>query len=313
MLHLESFLFTAEVILPVAMLLTLGYILKKRAFIDDSFVKIASKMVFNLTLPALLFLAISGSTINPVDHLGFILFVLLATTITCVISWVWSRIGRMDGPDGRAFVQAAFRSNLGIIGIALAIYAFGDKGKEIGALVLAVGIPAYNLLSVIVLSSGQGVRWGNQLLLIVQNPLIASIGVAAALRWLQVSIPVPVVSFMSSLGDMTLALALIAVGGSLDLQAFKKANWITLQIVGLKLIFLPAIVSVSAFVLGFSGLELGVITLMMASPTAAAAFVMAQSMNANHVLTANAIAVTTLASLFTMGGVVYVLRVMSLV
>jgi predicted permease len=51
---------------------------------------------------------------------------------------------------------------------------------------------------------------------------------------------------------------------------------------------------------------------MMASPTAAAAFVMARAMGANHVLTANAIAVSTLGSMLTMGGIFYVLRIMSL-
>ncbi|MDO6805885.1 AEC family transporter, partial [Wenyingzhuangia sp. 1_MG-2023] len=95
----------------------------------------------------------------------------------------------------------------------------------------------------------------------------------------------------SSLGQMTLPLALISVGGTLDFGALRKANSTTLQMALLKLVILPILIVSAAIAMGFRGVELGVVALMMACPTAAAAFVMAKAMGANHVLTANAVAV----------------------
>jgi predicted permease len=65
--------------------------------------------------------------------------------------------------------------------------------------------------------------------------------------------------------------------------------------------------------LGFRHEELAVIVLMFASPTAAAAFVMAGAMKADVTLTANAIALTTLAAGVTVSGFVYVIGLLPLV
>lgn len=312
-MYLESFVFTLEIILPVFLLLVLGYSLRRSGFMDEGFITVASKMVFNFTLPALVFLAIATADLDMEVHFRLAVFVAAAIAATCLLAILWVRLASIPRPDASAFVQGSFRSNLGIIGIAMAVYAYGDQGKEVGALILAIGVPAYNLLSVVVLSSGQGVKWGDQLVLIARNPLIVAILVAAMVNHLDLEILGPAESFLQSLGDMTLPLALIAVGGTLDLSALRKTNRIALQITTFKLLVFPVLITLAAMLCGFSGTELGVTALMFASPTAAAAFVMAKSMGGNHVLTANAIAVTTLGSLVSIGMIIYVLRLMSLV
>ncbi|MDO6806261.1 hypothetical protein Q4595_27645, partial [Wenyingzhuangia sp. 1_MG-2023] len=86
---------------------------------------------------------------------------------------------------------------LGIIGISMVVYAFGDQGTQIGALVLAVGVPAYNLLSVVVLARGQGVNWSGQLLMIARNPLIIAIVLALPFSLFGWQLPKPLHSAAS--------------------------------------------------------------------------------------------------------------------
>nr|WP_169449520.1 AEC family transporter [Oceanobacter kriegii] len=281
--------------------------------IDDHFLNVGSRLVFNLTLPTLVFLAISKVHFGSGTHFELMGFVAAAIIVSCFICYGWAHLSGIKSEDVSAFVQSSFRSNLGIVGISTVVYAFGDEGTQIGALVLAIGVPMYNLMSVVILARGQGVNWGGQLTMIAKNPLIIAILLALPFSIFSWELPKAVGNAAQSLGQMTLPLALIAVGGTLDFQALKRANSMTMQIAALKLVVLPIATVGVALLVGIRGIELGVVALMLASPTAAAAFVMARAMGANHVLTANAIAVTTLGSMLTMGGIFYVLSVASLV
>jgi malate permease and related proteins len=312
-MYWDSFVFTLQIILPVFLLVVLGYFLRHKDVVDDHFIRMGSKLVFSLTLPVLIFLAIAKVKFDGPSHLGLMIFIAIIILVSCVVSIIWAKLAGISPDDQSAFVQASFRSNLGIIGISMVVYAFGDEGTKIGALVLAVGVPMYNLLSVLVLAHGQSVNWNNQMLLIARNPLIISIILALPFSLLSIPIPGSIESALRSIGNMTLPLALIGVGGTLDFSALRAANSTTLQISLLKLLVLPALSVIVALLCGIRGVELGVLALMLGSPTAAAAFVMASSMGANRVLTANAVAVTTLGSLVTMGGIFYVLRITALV
>ena len=60
---------------------------------------------------------------------------------------------------------------------------------------------------------------------------------------------------------------------------------------------------------GLSGVELGCLGLMFASPTAAASFVMARAMGGNHKLASNTIALSMLGSAASISLLLYLLRV----
>ncbi|MBM96068.1 MAG: transporter [Oceanospirillaceae bacterium] len=312
-MHLESLLFAVQVILPVCLLVSLGVLLKKLRIIDQHFIDVASSLVFKVTLPTLVFLAIAGMDSDLSKHIPLLIFVTVAILVSCILGYGWTKLTGVSDQDRSAFVQAAFRSNLGIIGIAMVVYAFGEEGTRYGALVLAIGVPMYNLLSVMVLANDQDVSLVGQAKLILTNPLIVAIVLALPFSLLAIKLPDVVLSAAHSLGSMTLPLALISIGGSLSLAEFRRANQVTLQIAFLKLIVFPGLVLCFGLLAGFEGIELGVMVIMLASPTAAAAFVMSRSMGGNATLTANAIAVTTLGSLITTGAYFYVLRFLSLV
>ena len=88
-------------------------------------------------------------------------------------------------------MQAAFRSNLAIVGLALAVAAYGERGPVIAALPVAVLTTLYNVLAVWVLNSTLGTGASIAALVggIVRNPLIIGIaaGVIVALSGLEPS------------------------------------------------------------------------------------------------------------------------------
>lgn len=312
-MYWQSLLFTLETTLPIFILVLLGLLLRRRSVIDDAFIATSSKLVFNITLPVLMFMAVARSDSGAGQHLPLIGFVLSAALLGALLSALWAGALMLSVPQRGAFIQASFRSNLGIIGLALCINAYGEEGGVLGALLLAVITPVYNLLAVFFLTRQQQVRWLAQLRLILSNPLIIAIVLAVPFSALQWPLPEVALRVGNSLAAMTLPLALIGVGGSLSFAALRRGSAIVLHIVTLKLLVVPVIIAVAAWMCGFRGVELGVICLMFASPTAAAAFVMARSMGADAELTANAIALTTIGSVLTVSGFVYVLSLLPLV
>ena len=51
----DIFMYAINAVMPIIMLIVLGYILKQVGFLDANFVKRGNKLVFRVGLPALLF------------------------------------------------------------------------------------------------------------------------------------------------------------------------------------------------------------------------------------------------------------------
>lgn len=313
-MYTDLLLQTLSITLPVIFLVVLGVFLKARNQIDDAFVSVSSKLVFNVSLPVLMFMAIVTADMTVAEHMPLVWFSVAAGVAVYLLAVVVARMIRLNTAAYGAFVQASFRSNLGIIGLALCLNAYPEQGAVLGALVLAVVTPIYNLLSVWVLSSGQeGVSWKNQLVATARNPLIIAIALAALVRQAGVEMPGIALRTGDILAGLTLPLALIGIGASLSFGRQLLSDWVAMTSVALKLVVLPVLVITMAVLAGFSGPSLMVVALMFSSPTAAAAFVMAKSMQADARLTADVIALSTLGSGLTVTTIIYVLNLSGLI
>ena len=107
---------------------------------------------------------------------------------------------------------------------------------------------------------------------------------------------------------MTLPLALICIGGTLSLASLRKSGNLALSASLVKMISLPLVATLGAWLLGFRGPELGTLFLYFASPTAAASYVMARAANGNHELAASIIVITTLMAAITTNIGIFVLQ-----
>lgn len=101
------------------------------------------------------------------------------------------------------------------------------------------------------------------------------------------------------IAKMTLPLALIAIGGSLNFLQIKQ-NIKTAFIASLwKVIISPVVLIILLFFIPIDPTAAGVLFLLVASPTATVSLVMVQSMGGNSDLAAKIIILSTLMSLFT--------------
>jgi len=299
----ESLEFSFSIIGPICLLLFLGWYLTRVNIINDAFIEIGSKLVFKVTLPVLLFLGIIKTNRDIDIDFSLIIFSLIANFTFFMLSIFFTKYWVKEKRDHGVVVQGAFRSNTAIIGLAYVANVYGSDGIGIAAVYVASHTLLYNILSVIILSPKQDSFNGAMILdvvkSLVKNPLI--IGITLGLIFFLLAVPVPEVMINTGqyFSNMTLPLALLCTGGSLNVQALKDNSFNCKFSTMLKIVFGPIFITGGAYLFGFVGMELGLVFFMSAAPTAAASYVMARAMGHNADLAANIIAMTTIGSLIT--------------
>lgn len=301
---LSLVIFSLQITLPIAILVFLGIVFRKLGWIDEPFNKSASKLVFNVALPALLFVNITGADSSAGFSWQIIMFGAVFTVFAFFALSFMSHYITAFREERGVFVQGSFRGNMGIIGLAFCLSTFGPEGGTLASIYLAVLSLVYNVLSVVTLNRWSGETQQSNVILrsitsFSKNPIIVTIVFSSI--WLISGIPVP--SFITGSGeylaDLTLPLALLTIGASLSWAGIVSAGKVTAYATVIKLVVIPYSAAAVGYLIGFRGMELGVMYLMMATPTAAASYMMVRAMGGNASLAASIIAVTTVLSLIT--------------
>ena len=174
-------------------------------------------------------------------------------------------------------------------------------------------IVLYNALSVVVLAfyqPGQSTDWRSLLKHVVTNPLIVSVILALPFTALPIPLPTWVITSGDYFASLTLPLALICIGATLSMSSMRDSSQVALGSSLMKMVTLPILSTLAAWMVGFSGEQLGLLFLFFASPTAAASFVMVKAIGGNVALAANIIAITTLMASVTVTLGVFALRLL---
>ena len=300
---------TLGVTAPVFVMLFIGVALKRLAWIDASFIHTASSLVFKATMPTLLFLSILRADLDAALQPALLSYYVVATVTTFFLAWAWA-LWRCPRADRGVYVQGAFRGNNGIVGLALVTSLYGDYGLSLGGVLAGLVILVYNSLSALILAiyNPEGRASAAAILLsIVRNPLIIGVTAAVPFAYWQVPLPDWLLTSGQYFAQMTLPLALICIGGTLSLSVLRESSRIALSSSLMKLVWLPALATIGAWLFGFRGAELGILFLYFACPTASASFVMARATNANHQLAATIIVLTTLMAVISINFGLFVL------
>ena len=314
---IENIIFTSNVVAPVFLLVALGYFVKRINIINENFVDITSKFVYSISLPALVFINITEIDLSEAIDFNQIIYIYAATLFNFFIVWALSIPFIKDGKNLSVFVQGAFRSNFAIVGFAIVSKLFGSFALGKASLVLAFILPLYNVLAVIILTvplrKEKKLNLKNTVYEIMLNPLIVAVIVGLLFSYFKIIIPSVINSTVGFLSELALPLALVGIGGSLNLQNIKKASGLAFTSSAIKVILVPVILTLGAYHFGFRELDLGIMFVLFASPTAIVSFIMAEAMGANSKLAGNIVLISTIASVFTIAAGIVILKELSLI
>jgi predicted permease len=274
-----------------------------------------ARLAFTFGLPVMLFAGAAQVDYRALGGAYYLLAGVLATLVIFAVSWQYSKWRGHPRAEQGLFVQAAFRSNLAIIGIALTYSAYGERGPVLAALPVALMTVLYNVLAVWVLNAtlGAGTTMRATVVGVARNPLI--IGISAGVVFSLLGSPSPQVMgpMSAGLSAFFLPVVLICIGGAMNLSRLYRAGGMAWEASVWRLVIAPALGVGIALLLGVRDEHLGVLFLLIATPVAASGHVMVVAARGDGALAANITVLTTALSLVSITLGFFLLSMFSLV
>ncbi|MEX0921215.1 MAG: AEC family transporter [Rhodovibrionaceae bacterium] len=289
------------VILPVFLLIFLGWVCRKRGFPGEGFWAPAEKLTYFILFPALLVATLAEADFSGLDLLPMALAVDGAILLMTALTLALKPLLGIDGPGFTSLYQGAIRMN-SYIGLSVSYGLFGAAGLTAAALAVAAIVPLANVCCVLILA-----RYGSAaqptvlgvLKEFARNPLILGCVLGGLLNATGLGLPPVADDMLHILGRAALPLGLLAVGAALSLQAVKNVKALAFGITVLKLAVLPAITLGIALLLGVQGTALAVAVLFNALPTATSSYILARQLGGDAQLMAALVTLQTAASMLT--------------
>ena len=335
---LDSLEFSLNAILPIVLIVVIGYLLKKKGFINEKFFSYGSKFCFYVALPASLFKSVYTADFSQIDW-KFILYCMLFTTVVFFVMILYTKFFCEDSKQRGVLIQASFRSNYAYIGIPLAEALFGDA--SVASLMAAFSIPLYNILSIIALTIFREGEDGKKLGIkeclqgIIKNPLIVSIAIASVLNLsftgLRSIVDADLTRYSPSLASndasifrfvsktilyvaqLATPLSLFVIGGQFTFVSISRLKKQIITGVSIRLVFVPLIaITLGVLLFNFRGQEMATMISLFATPAAVASAIMAQQMDNDGDLANQIVVWSTVFSVITLFAFVFVIETLGL-
>lgn len=307
---MENLVISLNVVLPLFLLIALGYALKRLKMYDEVTLKNINKLVFKVFLPVYLFHSIYSTDLSAVFDIKVILFAIAGLLIWFLL--LMFLIPRMEKDNAKrgVMIQGMFRSNFVLFGLPVAISLCGEENIGITSLLLGIIVPIYNVLAVITLETFRGTKPSVKKIVIgiMKNPLIIASVLGVGMYLLQIELPYTIEKTVVDIGKVATPLALIALGGGFAFHKVKgDIKQLMVSVVG-KLVISPLFMVTAAVLLGFRNEVLVPILLMSGAPTAVSSYTMAEQMGGDGELAGEIVVFTTGISIATIFVWVFILK-----
>lgn len=299
---------------PVFLLIAAGAVLQATKFVSPGFLKEANRVTYWLGLPALLFTQLASS-FQHAGSAGVLLTAMLATTgLVILAAYGVALLLRVPAGAVGTFVQGGFRGNLAFVGLPVIFLlpdtplAGGMSVRTAATLTLAPMLVFYNVAGVVVLLLSQHrLGWGMVKPFLKQlattPPLLATLaGIAWALAgW---TVPPAIDKALTALGEMALPLGLLGVGGSLATVRLADGWKHPLAAALVKTALAPLLGWAVGRALGLGPVELKILMILLACPTAIISYTMVLELKGDEPLAAGVISFSVVTSLLTLALIV---------
>jgi len=285
-----------KVILPVFLIIALGYLLERRLSLD---VRPISRVTFYALTPCLVFSSTAKSSVGGVGIWKIVSFTLLTTLTIGLFSWAVARALRFSRAMESAFLLTTVFVNAGNYGLPVNLFAFGQAGLERAALFFTVSALLTHSVGVYLASRGQASRL-DALRNVFKVPVVYGVSAGFVVNLAAMTVPEPVAKVVDLLGRASVPLMLLLVG----IQLAKTSLAGELKLIGLatfvRLVVAPAVAFILAAWLGLMGVTRQACVTEASMPTAVTTTILATEFEAEPQFVAGVVFVSTLASVITL-------------
>lgn len=315
---MEAVRYALQAVLPVALLLLLGCLMRKRGLVSEHFAAEGDHLCMRLLFPVLLFRSISQGELALDSCLRSIAFAygIIAVSLLAGILLI-PRLVR-DRNQIAVVIQSLYRGNFTLYGIPFSQLLGGSGAAAAASAIAAATLPVLNIAAVVMYAwyAGRERRnWVQLLKGILKNPILWGVFLGLAFRPFHAALPGPLESLTASLAAMASPLAFLTLGTKLyGGRVPAEQRKLTGAVVLYKLLIMPALVlPMAIWGFGFRGPELIPVFLFAAAPSAITTYQLAGEYGADDLLAGSIVTISTLVSSVTLCVFVAVLKNLSFI
>jgi predicted permease len=290
----------ANVILPIFIVMGLGFLLSKRFTIDLASL---AKLNFYIFIPVFMFYSLLIFKPGDREIAMTVLFNLLLACFTFILMVLITRAMKFEPKLAAASTLAVMIFNSANYGNPVVELAFRGEGVAIQVITITtMNILTYTLG---ILISGGWSEWRKGAVTILKLPILYSLGLALILRGLNVNLPDAFLTPLKWVADGMTPIALLTLGAQLGQGGISlkrpRELWVT---VGARLLLCPLIAYVLITLMDFHGLLARVLFVSSAFPTAVATVLFGIEYDKEPTFAADVVFITTLLSALSVTGAI---------
>ena len=291
---------------PVFVLIGLGWLSARMAWLKLASIADLSKVVFYLFMPALLFRTMANAHLEQLDLAPIAAYFSATLMVFAAVLW-W----RGASVASATWALGAVFSNTVMIGIPLVSLAFGPNGLV--TLLTVVAVHAMVLLTVGTIAAELSLQAANP----SQNTSLLRAVLKAARQAVVHPVPIPIFCgllfaqtgwVLPEVVDQPMRLlasafgpvALIMLGATTFYQGGKSQMVQVIPILAIKLLLLPLAVGISAWAYGLAPMALAVLVMCAALPAGANVFIFSQRYGQSQDLVATGVTLGTAVCMLTL-------------
>jgi predicted permease len=198
-------------ILPIVLTFVLGFLLKKVRIFTTENAEVMLKLVFYISLPALVLLSMIETTLSA----NLIYLPIICIAVVLIILPIVHTVGRsfhLSGPSLGTFVVGPMIMNTTFT-IPFLLTTYGQEAiARLSILDVGNNMIIYTLVYYFARRHGSSEGSGSLLKTIAQSPLLYALGLGLILNVARVHLPAVCENFLHGLGNMTTPLVMLSLG-----------------------------------------------------------------------------------------------------
>jgi malate permease and related proteins len=297
-----NFNLVVEQILVLFLIIFIGYIIRKKGFINEEINKGLSNILLDITLPALILFSITGTEIEKSVIFNVKVMVILSCLIyafVIIFTNLFLKYSQIAVTKSTVFNALLVFGNVGFMGYPIigAIYpSYGIFYAVISNIIFNIILYTYGIYIFTVDKGKEKINIKN----LANNGIIAII-IGFIFILTGNKMPEIISGALESLGEMTFPLSMLIIGSSLTNVKFKAIfrDKDLYLLAFLKLLILPLLILLLIRQFALPVIICNILILLVAMPSATNVVIFAEKYDNNYNFASEGVFFTTLLSLFT--------------
>ena len=300
---LELFTIFKDIILPIFIVMAIGFILQKKFTMDISTL---SKLNIYFVVPAFIFVKLYSTQFSASLFGKVLLFFILLVIILYAISTLFTKILGLDRGKKITFTNSTMFFNSGNYGVPVNELAF--KGDPFAMSIQVIVLTLQNIFTfsygIFALQSVNSSKW-KAMIGYFKMPVLYAMGAGLICNALNIQVPSVILVPANMIANAMIGLALLTLGAQVARIQFKAALSAVYSSLSIRLIISPIIALFIIWIFRVDGITAQALLIASAMPTSVNSAVIAEEYKSYPEFAAQVVLFSTIISAFTVSFVIY--------